>query len=286
MRHQSGHVWLIGAGPGDPGLLTLAAARALERADVVVHDDLVSTEVLALARPGVEYVPVGKRAGLPSSRQSDITDLLVRRALASDRVARLKGGDPFIFGRGAEEASALTAAGVPWEVIPGVSSGIAGPAYAGIPLTHRDFSSSVLFVTAHEADGRRRAPIDWKAVASAAETIVVFMGARRLREVARALITGGRQAETPVAVIRWATTPDQETYTGTLEDFAAGSADDRAALRIDPPAIAVVGDVVRLRREMQWFTDVEWTFGPLRTTGAFASGATTRPSEPVRPDLL
>ncbi|MBK6316110.1 MAG: uroporphyrinogen-III C-methyltransferase [Blastocatellia bacterium] len=285
MRHEKGHVWLIGAGPGDPGLLTLAAARALERADVVVHDDLVSTEVLALARPGVEYVPVGKRAGMPSTRQSDITELLVGRALAGERVARLKGGDPFVFGRGAEEAAALTAAGIRWEVIPGVSSGIAGPAYAGIPLTHRDLSSSVLFVTAHEANGRRRAPIDWSAVAIAAETIVVFMGARRLREVARALIAGGRDAETPVAVIRWATTPDQETYTGTLDDFAAGSAEDRAALRIDPPAIAVVGDVVRLRQEMQWFTDVEWTFGPLRTTGAFASGATTRPSEPVRPDL-
>lgn len=285
MRHENGHVWLIGAGPGDPGLLTLAAARALERADVVVHDDLVSTEVLALARPGVEYVPAGKRAGMPSTRQSDITELLVRRALAGERVARLKGGDPFVFGRGAEEAAALTAAGVRWEAIPGVSSGIAGPAYAGIPLTHRDLSSSVLFVTAHEADGRRRAPIDWSAVARAAETIVVFMGARRLREVARALIAGGRDAGTSVAVIRWATTPDQETYTGTLEDFAAGSADDRTVLKIDPPAIAVVGDVVRLRREMRWFTDVEWTFGPLRTTGAFASGATTRPSEPVRPDL-
>jgi len=285
MRSDVGQVWLVGAGPGDPGLLTIAAARALERADVVVHDDLVSTEVLALARPGVEYIPVGKRGGLPSAKQSDIVEVLIRRALAGDRVVRLKGGDPFIFGRGAEEAAALTAAGIPWEAVPGVSSGTAGPAYAGIPLTHRDFSSSVLFVTAHESDDRRRAPIDWSSVATAAETIVVFMGARRLREVARSLIAGGRGPETPVAVIRWATTPDQETYTGTLEDFATGSASDRAALRIDPPAIAVVGDVVRLRQEMRWFTDVEWTFGPLRTTGAFASGATTRPSEPVSPDL-
>lgn len=281
----AGIVYLVGCGPGDPELLTLRAYRLMQGADVALYDHLVSDEVMALLPAAVERIFVGKERDRHTMPQQAINDLLVRHAREGKRVLRLKGGDPFIFGRGAEEAAALTAAGVTWEVISGVSSGIAGPAYAGIPLTHRDFSSSVLFVTAHEADGRRRDPIDWTAVATAAETIVVFMGARRLREVARSLIAGGRATETPVAVIRWATTPDQETYTGTLEDFAGGSAEDRAALRIDPPAIAVVGDVVRLRREMQWFTDVEWTFGPLRTTGAFASGATTRPSEPVRPDL-
>ena len=251
---QAGKVYLIGAGPGDPKLLTIKAAETIAAADVIVYDYLVNPEILAYARRGVELIYVGKRAGQPSTSQAEINDILIEQARAGRTVARLKGGDPFIFGRGGEEAEALVEAGVSWEVIPGISSGVAAAAYAGIPLTHRGAASSVAFITGHENPQKRRQPVDWSLTAHAADTLVIFMCAETIADIARKLIEAGRAPATPIAIIRWGTYAHQEVYTGALADIAASQVAD---FHIEPPAIAVVGEVVALRRTLGWFGSPE-----------------------------
>ena len=237
-----GSVWLVGAGPGDPGLLTLHAAHALACADVILHDALVAPEILALARPAAAFQAVGKRAGRPGPAQLRINQRLIDLARAGRRVLRLKGGDPFVFGRGGEEALALAAAGVPFRVVPGVTSGIGGLAYAGIPLTHRMLSPSVALVTGHGAgDGCPRG-LDWAALARGTRTIVLYMGLRRLAEIAEALIAAGRNPEEPVALLSEATTARQRRVRTTLRDAAA----DGALIEPGAPTLIVIGPVVGL----------------------------------------
>jgi uroporphyrin-III C-methyltransferase len=246
---QIGRVHLIGAGPGDPKLLTIRAAEAIASSDAVVYDYLVNPEILKHARPKAAVIFVGKRAGQHTLSQELINDLLIERAGLGETVARLKGGDPLVFGRGSEEAEALTEAGIPWDFIPGVSSGIAAAAYAGIPLTHRGYSSSVAFITGHESSGKGH-NVDWPAAARGADTLVVFMCAATISNVARKLIAGGRAPSTPIALIRWGTYEHQEVYRGTLEDIAL--LDARVAL-VRAPVIAVIGKVVSLSDALHWF---------------------------------
>jgi uroporphyrin-III C-methyltransferase len=233
-----GKVFLVGAGPGDPRFLTVMGAEVLRLADVVVHDDLVSAETLDLAKPGALMLRAGKRAGRPSAEQHEINAALVEHARLGRLVVRLKGGDPFVFGRGGEEAEALERAGIEWEVVPGVSSGVAVPARAGIPVTHRELASSVLFVTAEESAAKGRGPVDWSAVARAADTIVVFMCARSASSVASRLLEGGRSASTPVAVVSHGTSPCEQVHLTTLGELA-----EAIARRFEAPSIAVVGEV-------------------------------------------
>jgi len=250
---KPGKVYLIGAGPGDPKLLTLRAAEAIGESDIIVYDHLVNPEVLAHSRRGAELIYVGKRGGEPSISQSQINQLLIARAQSAQIVARLKGGDPFIFGRGGEEAEALADANVQFEVVPGVSSGIAAAAYAGIPLTHRDYSSSVAFITGHDAAHGKRPAVDWSIAAHAADTLVIFMCAQTITRIAREIIASGRAPATPIAIIRWGTYQHQEVFSTTLEDLVAADELCERGFRIDPPAIAVVGDVVRLASKLAWF---------------------------------
>jgi uroporphyrin-III C-methyltransferase len=244
-----GKVSLVGAGPGDPGLLTINAAKAIGAADVIVYDFLVNPEVLAHSRRGAELIYAGKRAGEHSMTQEEINDLLIKRAQQGQIVARVKGGDPFVFGRGGEEAEALVEAGIEWEVIPGISSGVAAAAYAGIPLTHRGYSSSVAFITGHNNVAGRGG--DWHFAANAADTLVIFMCAGTIEAIARELVEGGRRPSTPVALIRWGTYQHQEVYTGTLDDLV--DIDEAGGTSVEPPAIAIVGDVVALSGKLNWF---------------------------------
>lgn len=245
-----GFVYLVGAGPGDPGLVTLRAREVLERAEAVIADQLVHPEVLAWAPPSAEVVPMGKVGHAHQHPQDDITRAVIERALQGKVVVRLKGGDPAIFGRLGEEAEAIADAGIPLEIVPGVTAASGASAYAGIPLTHRDCAPSVTFVTGHRrTDGGRGPDIDWGALARASGTLVVYMGVKQLAALAEELMGGGRSFETPVAVVRHATWPDQEVVTGTLADIAARV--EAAGLRA--PAVAIVGDVVRLRGKLSWF---------------------------------
>lgn len=244
---MAGKVYLIGAGPGDPGLLTLKGKNILERADCIVYDFLAARELLRHARPEAEKIFVGKRGTAARLPQDDITRLLISKAREGKRVARLKGGDPFVFGRGGEEAEALVAAGIAFEIVPGVTSGIAAPAYAGIPVTHRGLTSSVCFISAHQDPALGPDAIDWTSVAVSCGTLVFFMGTKNLPAIASKLIERGRVPSTPVAVIHWGTRPSQQVVTGTLEEIAA-----RAA-HIQPPTVIVVGEVVRMRDCLQWF---------------------------------
>jgi uroporphyrinogen III methyltransferase/synthase len=247
-----GIVYLVGAGPGDPGLLTLRGRELLGSCDDVVYDALVGEELLAssLGERPVERHFVGKRGGdAGSTRQQDIEALLVRLARAGRRVVRLKGGDPFVFGRGGEEAQALARAGIPFEIVPGVTAGIAGPAYAGVPVTHRGVATAVTFVTGHEDPEKAERATDWGALARTGATLVLYMGVRTLPDVVRELIAGGRAPETPAAVIERATHTEQRVVTGTLATI-----DERARQAgVAAPAITIVGDVVRLREEIAWF---------------------------------
>jgi uroporphyrinogen III methyltransferase / synthase len=239
---------LVGAGPGDPGLLTLKGREVLEKAEVVIYDYLANEEFLKYAPPDAERIYVGKKGGDHTLSQGGINDLLVEKG--SDRiVVRLKGGDPFVFGRGGEEAQVLVAAGIPFEVVPGVTAAIAVPAYAGIPLSHRDYTAGMTFVTGHEREDKGDSKIDWDKLAAGAGTLVFFMGVKNLSEISRSLTAHGRALDTPVAVIRWGTTPDQKTVIGTLGDIA----ERVKQAGITPPAITVVGEVVRLRDELNWF---------------------------------
>ncbi|HVF91237.1 MAG TPA: uroporphyrinogen-III C-methyltransferase [Blastocatellia bacterium] len=265
-----GKVYLIGAGPGDPKLLTIKAAEALGASDAIVYDYLVNPEVLVHCRRDVELVYVGKRAGEPYISQAEINSILVERARAGQVVARLKGGDPFIFGRGGEEAEALADARVEWEVIPGISSGVAAAAYAGIPLTHRDYSSSVAFITGHEGRDKTNKAVDWSIAASAADTLVVFMCAETIAKIARGLIDGGRPPSTPLAIIRWGTYEHQEVYSGTLLDITEAEASDSplARAKIQPPAIGIVGNVVLLKDKLHWFGQRAMELAPLHAVEA------------------
>lgn len=243
-----GTVWLAGAGPGDPGLLTLLAAHALAHADVVVYDALVDEGCLKLARPGAELEYAGKRGGKPSPKQRDISLRLVDLALQGKRVLRLKGGDPFVFGRGGEEALTLVAHDVPFRIVPGITAGIGGLAYAGIPVTHRDTNQVVTFLTGHDQTGLVPDAIDWDAVAKGSPVIVMYMAMKHIDGIARSLMAAGRKADETVAFVCNASTADQRILVTTI----AAAAADAATANIQPPAIVVVGDVVRLRTGLDW----------------------------------
>ncbi len=244
-----GSVWLVGAGPGDAGLLTLLALHALAQADVLVYDALVDEAILTLARPDAERVFAGKRGGRPSASQADISRRLVALAKTGRRVARLKGGDPCLFGRGGEEALALARAGVPFRIVPGITAGIGGLAYAGIPATHRDTGAAVTFVTGHTAGGDMPGDLDWPSLARSSPTLVFYMALAHLGRIAEKLIAAGRPGGEPVAVISRATTSAQRVVVTTL---ASAAADARAA-GLRPPALVAVGEVVRFRAEIAWF---------------------------------
>jgi len=245
---EAGSVWLVGAGPGDPGLLSLLALHALRQADSIVHDALVDPRILRLARPDSVLEYAGKRGGKPSPRQPDISARLVQLARAGRRVLRLKGGDPFVFGRGAEEALALVAAGIAFRIVPGITAGIGGLTYAGIPTTHRETNAAVSFITGHNSDGVVPDGLDWGALAKGAPVLVIYMALKHLGAIAERLIAGGRNKDEPVAIVSKAATPDQRVLETTLGAAAA----DADAAAIEPPALVVVGEVVRLRAGLDW----------------------------------
>jgi uroporphyrinogen III methyltransferase/synthase len=245
---ESGIVYLVGAGPGNPGLATRRALDLIAGADVIVHDRLVSAAVLAHAAPQSELIYVGKEPGGSSIDQAEINGLLVDHARQGKRVVRLKGGDPFVFGRGGEEAEALADAGVRFEVVPGVTAGVAAPAYAGIPVTHRDAASAVAFITAHEDPCKEDSAIDWQALAAFPGTLVFYMGVRNLGLVADRLIEHGRSGDEPAAVVEQASLPSQRTVTGSL----ASIADAATAHGIRPPSVTVIGPVTALRERLAW----------------------------------
>lgn len=244
-----GKVYLVGAGPGDPGLITVRGLACLRQAEVLVYDRLVSDRLVREAPESAELVYVGKQAGHHTLRQSEINALLVDRARSGRTVVRLKGGDPFVFGRGGEEAAELAAEDIPFEIVPGVTSGVAAPAYAGIPVTHRGMASAVTFVTGHEDPGKPESDLDWDALAGMRGTLVFFMGVGNLPKIVHALTARGRDPSTPAAAIAQGTVPGQHTATGTLESLARKVEE----ARIEPPALIVVGDVVELRDQLAWF---------------------------------
>jgi uroporphyrinogen III methyltransferase/synthase len=247
---KKGKVYLVGAGPGDPGLLTLRGKLLLERAEVVVYDYLANSKLLNHAPAEAELVYVGKKGGgLHAMSQEEINRLLVEHGLTGKRVVRLKGGDPFIFGRGAEEIEELVKAGIPFEVVPGVTSATAAATYAGIPITHRDYTASVAFVTGHEAPGKTESNVAWDKLATGAGTIVVYMGIKNLPTITKKLIDNGRSPDTPVAVVRWASTPQQRSVVGTLATIT----EVVAQAKIAPPALVIIGEVVKLRESIDWF---------------------------------
>jgi uroporphyrin-III C-methyltransferase len=247
---EPGWVWLVGAGPGDAGLLTLHALNALQQADVVVYDALVDDEILKLARPGVHVEYAGKRGGKPSPKQRNISLRLIEWARKGKRVLRLKGGDPFLFGRGGEEALALVAAKIPFRVVPGVTSGVGGLAYAGIPATHRDVNHAVTFVTGHMAGGDVPDTIDWRALGQGSPVIVVYMGLKHLPRISSELMASGRSGDEPVAIVSQATTKRQRV----LETTLARAADDALSSGIPAPALIVVGEAVRMRAGLDWLS--------------------------------
>jgi len=252
---EPGTVWLVGAGPGAPGLMSLMAYHAMQHADVVVYDALVNPDILRWVRIGASLEYAGKRGGKPSASQRDISERLIELARTPAhipaRVLRLKGGDPFIFGRGGEEAQALKAAGVPFRIVPGISAGIGGLAYAGIPATHRDLNHSVIFLTGHDASGALPANVDWRAVATASPVIVMYMAVKHLPEIAAALLAGGRDPADTLTIVSNATLPHQsvlETRLGDVEAFLARNTPDT-------PAIVVAGKVETWRAILEWYDD-------------------------------
>lgn len=243
---EPGWVWLVGAGPGDPALLTIAALHALRQADTVVHDALVDTRILSLAAPGAELIYAGKRGGKPSPKQPDISARLVALAREGRKVLRLKGGDPFLFGRGGEEALTLVDAGIPFRVVPGITAAIGGMAYAGIPMTHRATATAVTFVTGHNLSGKVPSDLDWRALASGAQVLVFYMALKHIDEIVSRLLSAGLPSDTPAALIADATTPRQKIIECTLTDAP------EAAGTLTPPALFVVGEVVQLRGGLDW----------------------------------
>jgi len=248
---KPGWVWLCGAGPGDPGLLTLHALNALRQADVIVYDALVAPQILEWA-PEAQHIYAGKRGGKPSAKQRDISLHLVELAQSGKRVLRLKGGDPFVFGRGGEEAQTLVQHGIPIRIIPGISAGIGGLAYAGIPVTHRDVNQSVTFVTGHDQSGKTPSSLDWQAISRASKVIVIYMGMKHIAQITAALIAAGRGKDEPVAIATSATTPDQRVLETTLARAEA----DIASAGIEPPAIICVGQAVLMRQALDWQSQI------------------------------
>ncbi|EJZ17458.1 uroporphyrinogen-III C-methyltransferase [Rhizobium sp. Pop5] len=245
---EPGSVWLVGAGPGDPGLLTLLAAKGLVEADVIVHDALVNEDCLKLAHPGAEIEYAGKRGGKPSAKQRDISLRLVELARAGKKVLRLKGGDPFVFGRGGEEALMLVEHNIPFRIVPGITAGIGGLAYAGIPVTHRDINHAVTFLTGHDSSGIVPDRIDWDAIGRGSPVIVMYMAMKHIGEISANLIAAGRSPSEPVAFVCNAATGRQQVLETTLGDAPEAI----AAAGIEPPAVVVVGEVVRLRASLDW----------------------------------
>ncbi len=250
---QLGKVYLVGAGPGDPDLITVKGRDVLQLADVIVYDYLANPALLAYKKETAEVIYAGKTRDRHTLRQEEINDLLVENALAGKVVVRLKGGDPFVFGRGGEEAQALQKAGVPFQIVPGVSSAIAVPAYAGIPVTHRDFVSSFTVIAGHEAGETGSSPrLDWHALATSGGTLIFLMGMSQLASIAARLVEAGRPASTPVACVRWGTLPEQQTVVGTLSDIAGRVRE----AGLTAPATIIIGEVVRLRESLAWFEPV------------------------------
>jgi uroporphyrinogen III methyltransferase/synthase len=248
-QNKKGKVFLVGAGPGDPGLLTVKGKECLSKADVIIYDYLANQDLLAYGKDQVEMIYVGKKGGCHTMPQEEISTLIVERARRGQVVVRLKGGDPFIFGRGGEEGQDLMSAGIDFEVVPGVTSAIAVPAYAGIPLTHRDYTATVAFITGHEDPHKEKTDIAWDKLSTAAGTLVFLMGVGNLPQIARNLMAHGRSPNTPIAIIRRGTVAEQETLVSTLRDIVQIAKESS----IKPPAIIVVGEVVRLREELNWF---------------------------------
>jgi len=242
-------VYLVGAGPGDPGLITVKGKECIQTADVIIYDYLASPALLKQAPPSAEMIYVGKKGGDHTLSQDGINALIVEKAKAGLTVCRLKGGDPFIFGRGGEEAEVLVAKGIPFEVVPGVTSAVAAAAYAGIPLTHRKLTATLAFVTGHEDPHKEESSIEWESLARGIGTLVFFMGVKNLPDITQKLIANGKSPDTPVALIRWGTTPEQQTVTGTLDNITERV--KKAGLKA--PAIIVVGEVVDLRKTLKWF---------------------------------
>ena len=243
---EPGWVWLVGAGPGDPGLLTVHALNGLAQADTVVYDALVDDRILALAPASAEMIHAGKRGGRPSPKQRAISNRLVELARAGRKVVRLKGGDPFVFGRGGEEALDLVQAGIPFRVVPGVTAGIGGLAYAGIPATHRDTNSAVTFITGHSVTGDVPDGLNWPALAQGSPVLILYMALKHMGEITRRLIEGGRSPEEPTALVCSAATEHQNVAVTTLAEAP------RVAESLEPPAIVVIGEVVRLRPALDW----------------------------------
>src|SRR5580765_8327111 len=246
---RPGKVYLVGAGPGDPGLLTLKGKECLEAADVVLYDYLANPVLLRYVPAAAQRIYVGRRGRGQYQDQADINRLLIERAKEGNVVVRLKGGDPFVFGRGGEEAEAVAAAGVDFEIVPGVTAAVAVPAYAGIPVTHRTLASTVTFVTGHEDPTKPGTQLEWPKLASASGTLVFMMGMKNLPTIARQLLSEGRSPDTPVAAIRWGTKADQQTIVGTLKDIVGKT----ETAHLEPPTAIVIGEVVRLRGQLNWF---------------------------------
>lgn len=245
---EKGSVWLVGAGPGDPGLLTLHAVNALRQADVIVHDALVNADCLGMAKPGAVLEFAGKRGGKPSPKQRDISLRLVELARQGKRVLRLKGGDPFVFGRGGEEAMTLVENRIPFRIVPGITAGIGGLAYAGIPVTYREVNHAVTFLTGHDSSGLVPDRIHWEGIAKGSPVIVMYMAMKHIGQIAENLMAAGRSPQEPVAFVCNAATPQQSVLETTLARAEA----DVLASGIEPPAIVVVGEVVRLRSALDW----------------------------------
>ena len=251
---SDGRVYIVGAGPGDPGLLTVRAVEIIRQADVILYDYLCGDGFMAYKKDGAECIYIGKRGHQHYTPQEKINLLLLEKAKTGAKVLRLKGGDPFVFGRGGEEAEFLREHGIAFEIVPGVTSSIAAPAYAGIPVTHRDCSSSVAIVTGH----RKASSSGEEIPAPNTDTVVYLMGVTNLPGIVDSLTASGRPLSTPVAIIRWGTRPQQRTVVGTLADIAALAVRER----INPPAVVVVGEVVRLREKLSWYEDLpDWTEG-------------------------
>jgi uroporphyrinogen III methyltransferase/synthase len=249
ITRKRGKVILVGAGPGDPGLITIKGRDWLQKADVIIYDHLVNTQLLQHAKRDARIIYAGKKAGKATMAQSAINQILIDQALQGKTVIRLKGGDPFIFGRGGEEAIALREANIPFQVVPGVSSATGVAAYAGIPLTHRDYSSTISIITGSNEKGKEDLHIDWEKIASRSGTLVFLMGARKLPKIAQNLLQYGKNSKTPVAVIQWGTTFRQKTWSGTLDTIAEIAIKEK----ILPPALTIVGEVVNLKPHMDWF---------------------------------
>ena len=247
-RLQKGWVWLCGAGPGDPGLLTLHALNGLKQADVIVYDALVQSEILDWANPKAKLIFAGKRGGKPSPKQRDISFQLIELARNGNKVLRLKGGDPFVFGRGGEEAQTLIQNEIPVRIIPGISAGIGGLAYAGIPVTHRDINQSVTFVTGHDQNGETPQTLNWSAISQGSQVLVIYMGMKHAKKIASELIKAGRSPQEPVAVVTNATTMTQNVLETTLLNLN----DDIVSSKVKPPAIICVGKAVLMRQVLNW----------------------------------